>query len=1250
MAKGNFLKNLGAKVKSAASKTVDLAGRGALYSQMMNDPSANLSMGQRIGGAISKGVIDATLGNMGTLGQALGAGLEARGRRSSSNESPTGGSGVPGSTIPFKQIKGENLVQAINQSTQQMLGGLNTLNATFRMGLNATANQMQAQGSGISALKRDTEDMVIGIREIYELLNKMGYQDKSKGAGSTENTQGSLIQGQNDQPSLLDNILMGLGLGALDAISPGGKKPRGQKPPKGSGPKGRQPRDSKGRFTKKPPAVKLPKTTGSFWKGLLGNIGGKLMTPLAAAYGVWSAYTEITELDQSLSPEDYRKEVARIVGKAVSEFGLTMVGAIMGGAIAGVVSGPGAIVGLIGGAAGGFLADYMLGDSVDSIVDAIVDTLYEGSGDESSNTKPNPNKSRAEAIKNSNVLPKIANEPSITIAPPPNPNKSRAEATQSGAGKPTHYRQGEELSTDEALKIIHTWQAIGGRFADRDELLAYAQRMFPGRKYTNLIRAMDKLEKEMNIGPSSLLPSKTQLASNKITQGMIGGSGEYLASRQKMMDTQKDQTSESALRVKEQEYEQSVKDILQTIRYEARDVLFEADNIKFDASKIEFTEGGAGDSSAIGGGLTHGGGADNWRDGGTESRDGSGIGGGPAATKVPMSEETRKAAEQLQQSGSLTTLPGQDPLASYSDEQLQSLGVTRKEVRGAKGGREYSYTAPPKPKEGEGTFAKGASFEETSPLLMNRLMKDFDLTKEQAAGVIGNLAHESAGLVAGKQEINPVGGGRGGLGWAQWTGPRRKAFEAYLERTGQSADDPEANYGFLKEELMGSEKGAINKLKNASTVEEATVAFEQGYERAGIKHYGPRTDYARRAADLYDPTATGGVPSLTAGLQGMQPANAPQMANVDGKGVGAVNQLQAGKIRGQTLNEKTEAQLRYISQMAGVEMDVISGEQMDLQKAIAMGARKVGKQWVLPDGKVVRTGSTRHDESTGAADVKFKDPATGKYIDITTPEGQAKASEIVKYATQAGMTGFGFGEEYMGRETMHLGGGKEGSWRTTANGGGTVDWIEAAREAGKKEQPVDAVAWVKQQQEKMLAAGKLNVEEASAKNLPSTSPLAMTPEKKARIQQRQRDTAFTQQMNSREGSTPKQTDLSRGGPITKEETAQLDQLFKNDVTAPSGSANYGNKMATQPQKVAAEVQTSQKVSELSKKTTMNRETAPYKQGGAVTQNVVNNNKTVADTMGGNSAHDKNSPNPAITSTMDKYISMYYGGGNQSAFA
>ncbi|MBV8338006.1 MAG: hypothetical protein JO358_21770, partial [Alphaproteobacteria bacterium] len=55
---------------------------------------------------------------------------------------------------------------------------------------------------------------------------------------------------------------------------------------------------------------------------------------------------------------------------------------------------------------------------------------------------------------------------------------------------------------------------------------------------------------------------------------------------------------------------------------------------------------------------------------------------------------------------------------------------------------------------------------------MNSLVKDLTLTAEQAAGILGNIGWE-CGLFNHLQEQNPIGGGRGGLGWCQWTGPRR---------------------------------------------------------------------------------------------------------------------------------------------------------------------------------------------------------------------------------------------------------------------------------------------------------------------------------------------------------------------------------------------------------------------------------------------------------------------------------------------
>lgn len=62
-------------------------------------------------------------------------------------------------------------------------------------------------------------------------------------------------------------------------------------------------------------------------------------------------------------------------------------------------------------------------------------------------------------------------------------------------------------------------------------------------------------------------------------------------------------------------------------------------------------------------------------------------------------------------------------------------------------------------------------FARKAPWIMALLMRDFPLGLEDAAAILGNLGHESGGLVQ-LQELKPVvAGSRGGYGWAQWTGP-----------------------------------------------------------------------------------------------------------------------------------------------------------------------------------------------------------------------------------------------------------------------------------------------------------------------------------------------------------------------------------------------------------------------------------------------------------------------------------------------
>jgi hypothetical protein len=101
--------------------------------------------------------------------------------------------------------------------------------------------------------------------------------------------------------------------------------------------------------------------------------GGKVLGIGAVAVTAWEGWQQIKALPATLTEEQRKVEITKIISKLVAEIGTFWVGAVIGGAMAGAISGPGAIIGFIG---GGLAANYLLGDDVNLIVDKIVDKLY----------------------------------------------------------------------------------------------------------------------------------------------------------------------------------------------------------------------------------------------------------------------------------------------------------------------------------------------------------------------------------------------------------------------------------------------------------------------------------------------------------------------------------------------------------------------------------------------------------------------------------------------------------------------------------------------------------------------------------------------------------------------------------------------------------------------------------------------------------------------------------------------------------
>lgn len=144
------------------------------------------------------------------------------------------------------------------------------------------------------------------------------------------------------------------------------------------------------------------------------------------------------------------------------------------------------------------------------------------------------------------------------------------------------------------------------------------------------------------------------------------------------------------------------------------------------------------------------------------------------------------------------------------------------------------------------------TFRKKAPWIMALLMRDLPkIGLDDAAAILGNFGHESAGFTAMQERRPTVPGSRGGRGWPMFTSSRRRAFEAWCKAHGLDPDGDEANYRYVIVELNGSEKAAIPALKKARGLDAKVKAFERAYERAGVKHYASRNQWAAVAIDAY---------------------------------------------------------------------------------------------------------------------------------------------------------------------------------------------------------------------------------------------------------------------------------------------------------------------------------------------------------------------------------------------------------------
>lgn len=145
------------------------------------------------------------------------------------------------------------------------------------------------------------------------------------------------------------------------------------------------------------------------------------------------------------------------------------------------------------------------------------------------------------------------------------------------------------------------------------------------------------------------------------------------------------------------------------------------------------------------------------------------------------------------------------------------------------------------------------------------------LSEAQAKGIVANMIVESDGLQPGVNEYAPVvPGSRGGYGLNQWTGPRRRQFEAFAAERGAALDDVNTQLDFTMWELQNTERNAFNALQGAQTPMDAARIYSEQFLRPGIPNSGRRMAEAERLAGLSVNALAGGQ-----GFAPQQPGQPP---------------------------------------------------------------------------------------------------------------------------------------------------------------------------------------------------------------------------------------------------------------------------------------------------------------------------------------------------------------------------------------
>lgn len=152
------------------------------------------------------------------------------------------------------------------------------------------------------------------------------------------------------------------------------------------------------------------------------------------------------------------------------------------------------------------------------------------------------------------------------------------------------------------------------------------------------------------------------------------------------------------------------------------------------------------------------------------------------------------------------------------------------------------------------------------------------LTREQAAGVVGNLQHESGPGIAPAGVTGDHGTAHGA---AQWRHERFGRLQSKAKEWGLDWRTTAAQQRFMRWELDNTEQAAYASLRRSKTPEEAAGVFNRQYERSADPGRGRRASARRIFESPGEGSGQAERPPENANSLSPSPGRHPNLAEVD---------------------------------------------------------------------------------------------------------------------------------------------------------------------------------------------------------------------------------------------------------------------------------------------------------------------------------------------------------------------------------